>query len=200
MNSQPRNAYVSRGGEKLAAALTHFKLDPSGWTCADLGSHVGGFVDCLISHGARRVYAVDTCYGTLAWRLRRDSRVVVIERTNAMHVTLPEPVDLVTIDVGWTRQTKILPNAAKLIEAPGRQETAAPQRESPRVVTLIKPHYEAPDDLLVDGVLPLSAVDGIVKEVLDQITEMGWVVGDTCPSPIPGHGGNREVFALLTRP
>ncbi|MCH9003257.1 MAG: hypothetical protein IIC02_11845 [Planctomycetes bacterium] len=135
-------SYVSRGGDKLAAALTHFKLDVGGLVCADLGSHVGGFVDCLLQRGAAKVYSVDTSYGTLAWTLRKDDRVVVLERTNAMHVTLPEPVDLVTIDVGWTPQAKILPAAARMIKPEGR------------VVTLLKPHYEAAKELLVDGVLP----------------------------------------------
>lgn len=124
-------AFVSRGGEKLAAALDGFNVDVTGRVCADLGSHVGGFVDCLLQRGAAKVYAVDTCYGTLAWKLRRDPRVVVRERTNAMHVTLPEQVDLVTVDVAWTPQARILPNAARLVLPTGT------------VVTLIKPHYEA---------------------------------------------------------
>lgn len=180
--------YVSRGGDKLSAALDHFALGVRDRTCCDLGSHVGGFVDCLLRRGALRVFSVDTSYGTLAWKLRRDPRVVVIERTNAMHVTLPEPVDVVTIDLGWTRQARALPNVAKLISP-----TAS-------VVTLIKPHYEAPKDLLLDGVLPDDVVDGVVANVLNEITEMGWVVGGTTLSPIRGHGGNSEVFALLTRP
>ena len=180
--------YVSRGGDKLAAALAHFDVEVKEKTCCDLGSHVGGFVDCLLRRGAPRVFSIDTSYGTLAWELRRDSRVVVMERTNAMHVTLPEPVDLVTIDLGWTRQVRVLPNVAKLLS------------HAASVVTLIKPHYEAPKELLVDGVLPDDAVDRVVADVLSQITEMGWVAEGTMLSPIRGHGGNREVFALLTRP
>ena len=93
----------------LAAALSAFELDVTGLVCADLGSHVGGFVDCLLQRDAARVYSVDTSYGTLAWRLRKDPRVVVLERTNALHVELPEHVDLVTVDVGWTPQHHILP-------------------------------------------------------------------------------------------
>ncbi|MGD2108262.1 MAG: SAM-dependent methyltransferase [Phycisphaerae bacterium] len=132
MSEPASHPYVSRGGEKLAAALDHFQIDVSGVVCADLGSHVGGFVDCLLQRGAAKVYSVDTSYGTLAWKLRRDPRVVVLERTNAMHVSLPEPVNLVTIDVGWTRQAKILPNVAKLLAPSGF------------VITLIKPQYECP--------------------------------------------------------
>ncbi|MDO8632210.1 MAG: SAM-dependent methyltransferase [Phycisphaerales bacterium] len=186
-SSTPLPAFVSRGGDKLSAALDHFGIDVTGLVCADLGSHVGGFVDCLLRRGAARVDSVDTAYGTLAWRLRRDPRVAVHERTNAMHVTLLEPVDLVTIDVGWTTQAKILPNAATLL------------REGGIVVTLIKPHYEAPKELLVDGVLPEFALDDVLAAVRAGIESLGWSVRDTMTSPIRGHGGNREVFALLAR-
>lgn len=181
------NTFVSRGGEKLEAALTHFELSVAGKTCADLGSHIGGFVDCLLRRGAARVHSVDTSYGTLAWKLRKDPRVVVLERTNAIHVALPDPVDVVTVDVGWTPQSKILPSAARLL-APGG-----------RVVTLIKPHYEAPPELLVKGVLPDDSTDGVVKNVLDEIRASGWCVDSIRESSIRGHGGNREVFALLYR-
>ena len=133
MKEAASEPYVSRGGEKLAAALDRFGLDVTGLVCADLGSHVGGFVDCLLRRGAARVHSVDTAYGTLAWKLRRDSRVVVYERTNAMHVSLPEPVDLVTIDVGWTPQVRILPNVARLV-TPARAgpERGFPTGSSPR--------------------------------------------------------------------
>ena len=180
-------AYVSRGGDKLAAALDHFRLDVTGLIAADLGSHVGGFVDCLLQRGASKVYSVDTSYGTLAWKLRKDPRVVVLERANAMHVTLPEPVDLVTIDVGWTPQAKILPQVARLV---------AP---SAKVVTLIKPHYEAAVELLVDGVLPEERVDAVVQKVVGDMATLGWVVAGVVESPIRGHGGNREMLAMLTR-
>jgi len=181
----PIPLFVSRGGDKLSAALGAFHLDVAGLVAADLGSHVGGFVDCLLQRGARRVYSIDTSYGTLAWKLRKDARVVVCERANAMHVTLPERVDLVTIDVGWTRQERILPSAEKMLSPEGH------------VVTLIKPHYEASPDQLVDGVLPEDLVEPVVQEVLARIKSFGWAVRGTTPSPIPGHGGNREVFALL---
>ncbi len=267
---ESQSHYVSRGGEKLAAALDHFKVDVSGRVCADLGSQVGGFVDCLLQRGAVRVYAVDTCYGTLAWKLRRDSRVAVLERTNAMHVSLAEPVDVVTIDVGWTPQCKILPNVTRLIVAPlagaggglpsgdsgvdslprSRKSVQAGSPPTPCVVTLIKPHYEvsrvtadpwtkplstnvghesepgahatdpqatgpqtprwrlglgsgthasagSSTPLLVEGVLPDEAVDEVVDGVLQEVDAMGWTVCATFISPIRGHAGNREVFALL---
>lgn len=187
MTEPPAKRFVSRGGEKLAAALDHFDLPVAGRICADLGSHVGGFVDCLLQHGAARVYAVDTSYGTLAWKLRKDDRVVVLERTNAMHVQLPEQVDLVTIDVGWTPQTKILPQAATIAATDAR------------VVTLIKPHYEAPKELLTNGVLPDEAIAETVDRVLTDIGALGWTILGQCKSPIRGHGGNQEVLALLAR-
>src|SRR5258706_16468275 len=103
--------FVSRAGLKLDHALSHFAIDVSGKTCADLGSNTGGFVDCLLKRGAAKVYAIDTGYGALDWNLRKDPRVAVMERTNAMHATLPEKVDVVTIDVAWTKQRHILPAA-----------------------------------------------------------------------------------------
>ena len=184
-HEKPR--FVSRGGEKLHAALDHFTLDVFGMICADFGSHVGGFVDCLVQRGAARVYAVDTCYGTLAWTLRKDPRVVVRERSNAMHVTLPEPVQLVTIDAAWTRQSRVLPNAfAQLV--PGGS-----------ILTLIKPHYEAPPELLQDGVLPDREVTEVVRTTLAAITIAGLETVGTFASPLRGQAGNGEVFALLRR-
>jgi len=183
---QPRR-FVSRGGEKLSAALDHFQIDVTGLACADLGSHVGGFVDCLLQRGASKVYSVDTSYGTLAWTLRKNDRVVVMERSNAMHVTIDQRVDLVTIDVGWTPQSKVLP-AVALMLAPGG-----------RIVTLIKPHYECEKALLVGGVLPAEHVGATVATVLDLMRALGWSVEGTVSSPIAGHGGNQEVLALLSQ-
>jgi len=188
MASGPIGDYVARGGEKLAAALDYFRVDPHGKRCCDLGSHVGGFVDCLLGRGASRVYSVDTAYGLLAWKLRRRPSVVVMERTNAMHCKLAEPVEIVTIDVGWTRQANVLPNVKNLI---------APDAV---VITLIKPHYEAPRGLLKGGVLPDEEVDGVVENVIDGVVALGWEVRGRVDSPLRGHGGNREVFALLARP
>jgi len=179
--------YVSRAGLKLEAALKHFGIDPAGWTCADLGSNVGGFVDCLLQHGAARVYAVETGYGILAWHLRRDARVVVMERTNAMHATLPEKVDLVTIDVGWTRQKHILPAAARMLKPTGL------------VLTLVKPHYEAAPHQLRRGVLPPEALEGVLEQVRRDIADAGWNILGRFDSPIAGHAGNREVWLLLKR-
>jgi 23S rRNA (cytidine1920-2'-O)/16S rRNA (cytidine1409-2'-O)-methyltransferase len=178
-------AFVSRGGEKLAAALDHFGISPAGLICADLGCSVGGFTDCLLQRGASKVYAVDTAYGELAWKLRQNDRVVVCERTNALQLSLPEPAGLVAIDVGWTRQYMILPAAMRLVERGGR------------IVTLIKPHYEADKSLLGKGVLPSELVNQVVSQVIDELGTVGIHVSGTMDSPIRGQGGNRETLALV---
>jgi 23S rRNA (cytidine1920-2'-O)/16S rRNA (cytidine1409-2'-O)-methyltransferase len=179
--------FVSRAGMKLDHALSAFAVDVSGLVCADLGSNVGGFVDCLLQRGAAKVYAVEKGYGVLEWKLRKDPRVVVMERTNAMHVDLPETVALVTIDVAWTKQRNILPSAARILGGGGR------------VVTLIKPHYEADKSLLRNGILQSDAVDGVVNQVKGDICAAGFDVIATVQSPILGGQGNVEVLALLSR-
>jgi 23S rRNA (cytidine1920-2'-O)/16S rRNA (cytidine1409-2'-O)-methyltransferase len=181
----PESTYVSRGGLKLAAALQAFAIDPTGLTCADLGCNVGGFVDCLLQHGAARVYAVDTGYGELAWVLRKHPNVTVLERTNALHVQLPEPVQLATIDVGWTRQKHILLSAARLLAPRGC------------IISLIKPHYEADQSALKKGVLPDDHVEEVVASVLDGIRSQGFAIAAQCESPIRGQKGNREFLVHL---
>jgi 23S rRNA (cytidine1920-2'-O)/16S rRNA (cytidine1409-2'-O)-methyltransferase len=177
--------FASRAGQKLDHALNVFQIDVAGLVCADLGSNVGGFVDCLLQRGAAKVYAVEKGYGVLEWRLRKDPRVVVMERTNAMHVTLPELVRLVTIDVAWTRQRNILPAARKILAPDGI------------VVTLIKPHYEAGQGRLKKGILPEAEVDGVVVEVSKEFSEAGFELEQTTRSPIVGGEGNVEVLAKL---
>jgi 23S rRNA (cytidine1920-2'-O)/16S rRNA (cytidine1409-2'-O)-methyltransferase len=177
--------FASRAGQKLDHALNVFGVDVAGLTCADLGSNVGGFVDCLLQRGAAKVYAVEKGYGVLEYRLRKDARVVVMERTNAMHVTLAEAVSLVTIDVAWTRQRNILPAARKILKPEGR------------VITLIKPHYEAAAGLLKKGILPEAEVDGVVRIVEEEIAKAGFIVQERTRSPIVGSGGNVEVLAIL---
>jgi 23S rRNA (cytidine1920-2'-O)/16S rRNA (cytidine1409-2'-O)-methyltransferase len=179
--------FVSRAGRKLDHALIAFGVDARGKVCADLGCNVGGFTDCLLSRGAAKVFAVDTGYGVLDWKLRNDPRVVVMERTNAMHAEFGEPIQIVTIDVGWTRQRNILP-AARRVLTPGGV-----------VVTLIKPHYEASEDRLRRGVLPEEDVGGILQVVKGDAEGCGFVWAGETQSPIKGHGGNIEVLALLHR-
>jgi 23S rRNA (cytidine1920-2'-O)/16S rRNA (cytidine1409-2'-O)-methyltransferase len=177
--------FVSRAGLKLDHALTTFRLDVAGTVCADLGCNAGGFTDCLLRRGAAKVYAIDTGYGALDWRLRKDPRVVVMERTNAMHAELPERVGVVTIDVAWTRQRHILPAARRMVADEGF------------VVSLIKPHYEAERPQLQKGVLPSAAVEEVVRRVTDDIRAAGFDVLELTPSPILGAKGNAEVLAHL---
>ncbi len=177
--------FVSRAGEKLDHAMNTFQLNVTDKTCADLGSNVGGFVDCLLQRGAAKVYAVETGYGVVDWKLRKDPRVVVMERTNAMHVTLPELVSFITIDVAWTKQKHILPAARRLVAQDGL------------VVTLIKPHYEADPRLLHKGILPAELVDDVVSRVKDDVQTACFEWIGFVMSPLKGAKGNTEVLALL---
>jgi len=180
-----QDRFASRAGQKLEHALASFQVDVSGWTCADLGSNVGGFVDCLLQRGARKVYAVDTGYGALDWKLRKDPRVIVMERTNAMHVTLPEKVNLVTIDVAWTKQKNILPSARQMIENEGM------------AISLIKPQYEAGRPLLKKGVLPVENLPTVLEAVKADIAASGFQLLEMIESPIRGGEGNVEMLAHL---
>ena len=180
--------FVSRAGQKLQHALATFRIDATGKTCADLGCSTGGFTDCLLQHGAAKVYAIDTGYGVLDWKLRNDPRVIVMERTNAMHVRLAEPVAIVTIDVAWTRQRNILPTAARILARGGV------------VISLIKPHYEAPPALLRRGVLPEDQVEQVIRSVESDIRAAGFEIVRTTPSPVRGSKGNLEVMAHLILP
>ena len=177
--------FVSRAGQKLDHAIEHFNLAVAGKTCADLGCNTGGFVDVLLQRGAAKVFAIDTGYGALEWKLRKDPRVVVMERTNAMHAELPEKVDVVTIDVAWTRQRHILPAARRMLAAGGFG------------VSLIKPHYEAAGELLKKGVLPEEMVPQVVDSVRTTVAEAGFQLSGIVESPIRGAKGNVEVLALL---
>lgn len=182
-------SYVGRGGEKMAWGLDWAKIDPSGWICCDLGSHIGGFVDALLQAGASKVYAVDTCYGTFDWKLRNDPRVKLHERTNALHVEIPEPVKLVTCDVGWTKQAKVLPKALSLLAPDGH------------VLSLLKPQYEAAKNEMEKGrgrVLD-SALDRIVHDVRQTAESFGHTVKGPAMTPfLGGKGKNPEYFLLIS--
>ncbi len=178
--------FVSRGGDKLNGVLADLALDVSGLVAADLGANVGGFTDCLLQHGVRRVYAVDTGYGVLDWKLRQDQRVVVMERTNALFVVLPEPVDVVVVDVAWTSLMRIAPVALSLLQATGY------------VLALLKPQYEAQDHERQKGVVLTEYVDLVVNRVIEGLAPEGVAVANCVLSKVPGSQGNREFFLLLT--
>lgn len=191
--------FVSRGGLKLDHALTTFGLHVRGAWCADLGCSTGGFTDCLLRRGAARVWAVDTGYGVLAWSLRNDPRVVVMERANALHAAVPSDVtvrggvDVVVIDAGWTPQRLVIPAALKWLTPAGK------------IITLIKPHYEVTAEektLLRAGVLADAEAERIARRTIETLSTLGVRVIGSCESPIRGgHAtregeGNREWLAL----
>lgn len=184
-HDQNEHPYASRAGLKLAHAIQQFSINVNGLLCADIGSNAGGFVDCLLRAGAGKVYAIERGYGVLDYRLRRDPRVVVMERTDALHATLPERVTLVTIDAGWTRQRLILPPALAMLAPNGS------------IISLVKPHYEAADDLLKKGILSDEHIDHVLASVRSDISAAGLAIAAETESPIRGHGGNREFLFLL---
>ncbi len=191
--SDPPPTFVSRAGGKLNHALERFRIDVTGLTCADFGCNVGGFTDCLLQRGAARVYAVDTGYGTLAWSLRRDDRVVVMERTNALHANAPdEPVDLITIDLAWTPQRHAIPAALRWLQRSAEIGASA----SGRIITLIKPHYELTEpekaELLVEGRLDPGEAERISRRVLDAMPALGAAVVDWTLSPMTGGKSSRK--------
>jgi 23S rRNA (cytidine1920-2'-O)/16S rRNA (cytidine1409-2'-O)-methyltransferase len=145
---------------------------------------VGGFTDCLLQTGTARVYAVDTGYGILDYRLRIDERVVVCERTNLLFWSAPEPMDLVVIDAGWTRQELALPAAARMLKDGGL------------VLSLVKPQYEADKALLQRGVLPEEHRESVLAEVREAVPST-LELSDEAISPVQGSGGNREVWFKL---
>lgn len=178
--------FVGRGGEKLQTALNNFNVDVSGKVVLDVGSSTGGFVDCLLQNGAKKVYSVDTAYGELAWILRKDERVIVMERTNILHLaTLPEQIDLITIDASWTKLELILPVVKKFLKDNGQ------------IIALLKPHYQAEKSSLAKGVLPKGKAERVKVEVLERVAKLGFKVESEMESPILGGGGNTEYLVHL---
>lgn len=183
------DTYVSRGGVKLKAAFEEFGLNSSNKIVLDVGSSTGGFVDCLLKNGASKVYSVDTAYGELAWTLRNDPRVVVLERQNILHLeSLPEKVDLVTIDVTFTPLEKIVPKVKPFLKPDGI------------VVALLKPQYENQNLTLKNGgVLPEEFHQDIIDLVKIKAQESGFVWQGVIDSPILGGSGNKEYLIKLTQ-
>jgi 23S rRNA (cytidine1920-2'-O)/16S rRNA (cytidine1409-2'-O)-methyltransferase len=186
--------YVSRGGQKLEHALASFKIDVHGKVAIDLGASTGGFTDCLLQHGAAKVYAVDVGSGQLAWKLRNDARVVVMEKTNARELTptqFTEAADIVTADCSFISLQKILPPAVALV------------RTSGKIVALIKPQFEA-GKAEADkgaGVITDPAVhERVLRELRDFVAEclpLRWVA--VVESPLLGPAGNKEFLVLLEK-
>ena len=185
MKKSEKQRYVGRGGEKLKYAIDRLGLHVSGATAADFGCNIGGFTDCLLQEGTRRVYSVDTGYGALDWNLRNDERVVVMERTNAMHVKLPEPMDIVTIDVAWTRQHNILPNALRQLGTDGV------------ILSLLKPQYEATHGLVRAGVVAEGDFDAVLRSTLAGLEEMDIKVREVLMLPHERESKNPEAFLYI---
>lgn len=183
-------AYVSRGGLKLEKALREFSIDISGEVALDVGASTGGFTDCMLKHGARLVYAVDVGYGQLAWQLRQDPRVVVMERTNARYLEAdrfdPRPT-FATFDVSFISLEKVMPAALGVMSRPGR------------MVCLIKPQFEAgPEKVGKKGVVRDPAVHReVIRRVLDFAADQGLAAHGLTYSPIRGPEGNIEYLAYF---
>jgi 23S rRNA (cytidine1920-2'-O)/16S rRNA (cytidine1409-2'-O)-methyltransferase len=183
--------YVSRGGLKLEAALERWPVSVEGQACADLGASTGGFTDCLLQRGAARVYAIDVGYGQLAWKLRQDPRVVVMERTNARHLdALPEPATRIVGDLSFISLRLILPTVRRLL-APGGE-----------AILLVKPQFEVgPGDIGKGGLVrDEDARARALADVAAAATELGFDVRDSFQSPVPGaKAGNLEWWIWLAR-
>ncbi|RCK74648.1 MAG: RNA binding methyltransferase FtsJ like [Anaerolineae bacterium] len=187
--------YVSRGGEKLAAALEQFAIRVEGKVCADVGASTGGFTDCLLQHGARRVYAIDVGKGILAWKLRNDRRVVVLEDTNVRHLEqLPEAVQLVTVDVSFISLKIVLPVIQKWF----RQGAGTAE-----IIALIKPQFEAGRREAARGAGVIRSAEvhqRVIAEIQSCAQALGFEVQGWMESPLLGAKGNREFFIYLTFP
>lgn len=182
--------YVSRGGIKLEGALKSLELNPAGCICLDVGASTGGFTDCLLQNGAARVYAVDVGYGQLAWKLRQDPRVVVIERTNIRYMpadAISEPVDIATIDVSFISLEIVVPAVVAFLKTDAR------------VLALIKPQFEVGKDQVGKGgvVRDDKLHTRVIQKLSASFTESGFTCQKVIPSPLLGPKGNREFFMLL---
>lgn len=179
--------YVGRGGLKLEGVLDHFAINPAGLTALDIGASTGGFTDCLLQRGARKVYAIDVGHGQLAWKIRNDPRVVVRENLNARNLSaadIPERIDLCVIDVSFISLTLILPNAFDLITPTGM------------VLALIKPQFELQAaDVGRGGIVSDPLLHEKAQRKIQEFVEgRGHVVIGIAPSPITGADGNQEFF------
>ncbi len=184
--------YVSRGGFKLERALKEFSVSVKGKTALDVGASTGGFTDCLLQHGAEKVFAVDVGYGQLAWKLRQDPRVITIERVNIRDIAqslIPEPIDIAVIDVSFISLEKVIPALLKFLK---------PDSE---IIALIKPQFEVGRGQVGKGgiVRDEAARTAAVKRIEDCVRDLGFDVKGIIPSPITGQDGNVEFLLYAVR-
>ncbi len=181
--------YVSRGGWKLEGALEIFQIDVRDKICVDVGASTGGFTDCLLQRGAARVYAIDVGYGQLAWKLRNDPRVIVLDRTNIRYLpTLPESIDLAAMDVSFISLTQVLPSVQMLLQPRGQ------------AIALIKPQFEAKREQVGKGgvVRDPRVHRAVIEKIVQYSIEKGWRAISLGRSPITGVDGNIEFFVHLS--
>jgi len=183
--------FVSRGGLKLQEGLAVLNISPDGLVCLDIGASTGGFTDCLLQNGAQQVFAVDVGYGQLAWKLRNDSRVTVIERTNIRNMpitALPCPVDLITIDVSFISLKIVVPAVLKFM------------KKNTVILALIKPQFEVGKGMIgKGGVVRNPELHGeVVRDLTGFFKNIGFSVSHAYPSSFPGPKGNKEFFISLT--
>lgn len=184
--------FVSRSGDKLAAALDAFHIDPRGTISMDVGCSSGGFTDCLLRRGAARIYAIDVGYGQFEWGLRNDSRVVLLERTNIRYVdrsVVPEPIDLAVIDVSFISLTLVLPPIVQLLN------------DSAVVVALVKPQFEVGKGEVGRGgvVRDDKQREAVTEKVITCAAHLGFQLKGVLDSPVKGRKGNREILVGFTR-
>lgn len=184
--------YVSRGGLKLEKAIKSFDIDLQEKVCMDIGASTGGFTDCMLQHGAKKVFSIDVGYGQFAWKLRIDPRVVCMERTNVRYVTseqLGEPADFASIDVSFISLTKVIPTVLKLL------------KENGEVIALIKPQFEAGRDKVgKKGVVREKSTHlEVVNKIYEFVKVMGCKVINADYSPIKGPEGNIEFLIYFTK-
>ena len=182
--------FVSRGGYKIEEAIQSLHIDVAGKTCLDVGASTGGFTDCLLQHGAARVYAVDVGYGQLDWKLRQDPRVIAIERTNIRYATealLPEPFDLISVDVSFISLKIVIPAIKKFLKNRGT------------ILALIKPQFEVGKNQVGKGgvVKDPKLHQSVIDELSEFFCETGFTTGGVIPSPILGPKGNKEFIIRL---
>jgi 23S rRNA (cytidine1920-2'-O)/16S rRNA (cytidine1409-2'-O)-methyltransferase len=182
--------YVSRGGLKLEAALHELQIDVTGSVCIDVGASTGGFTDCLLQHGAERVYTVDVGYGQLAWKLRQDPRVIVIERTNVRYMTadaIPAPVDLITVDVSFISLKIVVPAIVQFLKSDAS------------ILALIKPQFEIGKRQVGKGgvVKKPELHQQVIKDLSEFFESIKLAPLSVYPSPVLGPKGNREFFMVL---
>jgi 23S rRNA (cytidine1920-2'-O)/16S rRNA (cytidine1409-2'-O)-methyltransferase len=184
--------YVSRGGLKLVAAIKHFNISLKDKTAMDVGSSTGGFTDCMLQNGVKKVYCIDVGYGQLAWKLRQDPRVVLIERTNIRYLQrekIPDEIDIATIDVSFISLAKVIPNVLEFLKQGGE------------IIALIKPQFEVGKGEVGKGGVVRDEAKRlkVVERVMENLESLGLQTIGVMQSPIPGQMGNIEYLIYMKR-